>query len=182
MPFLVRRIQVAKWQKILNSKNPNDSCADAITNCLRTKENTLSVWQIEDLGQLENAILALITSSQQTNLSTLNIVIIDGDTLQNENLEIVESEGDTMAKFLRDTHRDIANLTYSRLGKVKDIILNCLESESENYRIFTRKDLKLILQTAITEGKVDKDNLNQELLKDANINLTTPPHPNSPST
>ncbi|MBK9356786.1 MAG: hypothetical protein IPN08_05225 [Bacteroidales bacterium] len=58
----------------------NDVSADAITNCLKTNSNDLSVWKITSIEELNTAILAfLVTGSKQTQLSTLHYVLIDED-------------------------------------------------------------------------------------------------------
>jgi hypothetical protein len=59
MKLLVRKIERAKWMQkdVVNGATPS---ADAVTGSLRTKNNTLSVWQIENLDELEDAVIAFV--------------------------------------------------------------------------------------------------------------------------
>ncbi|MBS1774732.1 MAG: hypothetical protein JSS64_00440 [Bacteroidetes bacterium] len=169
MPILVRRINRAKWEQIINEDDASDSSADAITNCLKTTNNDLSVWKIENIEQLGDAILALITGGQQTKLSTLHYVLIREDVLLERGLNLAESEGDTRVESLKNNHRDIANLTYNRLGIVKNIILDCLAEDTNKEAFFTRAKLKVLLKKAIDDGKVNKEDLNKELIENEKL-------------
>ncbi|MBB1150791.1 hypothetical protein H4K35_11805 [Myroides sp. NP-2] len=168
MPILVRRINRAKWGQNCNENDLEDSSADAITNCLKTNNNDLSVWRIESIDQLENALLALITSKQQSKLSTLHYVLIDEELLKANDLNLSETPGDTVIESLKDSHRDINNLTYSRLGKMKNIILNCL-NEDDKYNFITKSKLKAFLKKAIADGKIQRDILNSDLIENERL-------------
>jgi hypothetical protein len=159
MPLLVRRINRAKWEQI-NSETDNDVSADAITNCLKTTNNDLSVWKIEKKEDLENAILALITGKSQAKLSTLHYVILSEDLILEKGLDLSETEGDTIVEGLKKTHNDISNLTYKKLGIVKDIILDSIKDE----QFFSKRQLKDLIKSAIEDGKIEKQNLNAEFL------------------
>lgn len=169
MPILVRRINRAKWEQIINEDDASDSSADAITNCLKTTNNDLSVWKIENIEQLDDAIIALITGGQQTKLSTLHYVLINEDVLLANGLDIAETEGDTTIVSLKNTHRDITNLTYTRLGIVKNIVLGCLAEDPNKETFITRAKLKVLLKNAIENGKVSKSDLNEELIQNEKL-------------
>lgn len=159
MPLLIRRISRAKWDKI----GDEDVSADAITSCLKTYQNDLSVWRISSEEELNDAILALISGSKQTKLSTLHYVIIDEDLALEKGLSLKETPGDTVAIDLVDSHRDIEELTYVKLGVVKDLILECIENEKASF--MTKKNLKDLLKEAIESGKIQKETLNPELIE-----------------
>ena len=150
MPLLIRRISRAKWERIGN----HDVSADAITSCLKTYQNDLSVWRISSKDELNDAILALITGSKQTKLSTLHYVIIDEDLVFDNGLSLKKTDGDTVASNLVKNHRDIEQLTYSKLGVVKDLVLKCINSDNASF--MTKKNLKDLLRKAINNGKVKK--------------------------
>ena len=58
MPYLVRKISRAKWDnEDFDYVNNDNAPADAITSCLRTFNNELSTWLIDDLEDLDNAII-----------------------------------------------------------------------------------------------------------------------------
>ena len=162
MPLLVRRINRVKWEQIVDTGIDKDVSADAITNCLKTFSNDLSVWHIESDVDLEKAILALITGSSQTKLSTLHIVIIDETVALSKGLSLADTKGDTVVKELINTHKDITNLTYSKLGIVKDLIVDCIRESRTTF--YTRKQLKDLITKALKDGKVDKLDLHKDLV------------------
>lgn len=159
MPLLIRRISRAKWDKIGNE----DVSADAITSCLKTYQNDLSVWRISSVEDLNNAILALISGSKQTKLSTLHYVMIDENLAFEKGLSLKETPGDTVALDLVESHRDIEELTYIKLGVVKDLILECIDNDKASF--MTKKNLKDLLKDAIKNGKIQKETLNPELVE-----------------
>ena len=168
MSILVRRINRAKWEQVLNEDDASDSSADAITNCLKTTNNDLSVWKIDTIDGLENAILALITGRQQSKLSKLHYVLLDEKVVLEKGLLLIDSEeGDTAVSSLRSTHRNISKLTYHKLGIIKDLITNHLKEQEETF--FTKTQLKDILKKAIKEKKINKELLNSELLKNEKL-------------
>lgn len=165
MSYLVRRISRAKWDNdnfdYLANDNPP---ADAITSCLRTFENELSTWLINDLKELDKAILCLITGSKQENLNALQIIYFEIDEVAAKGLAIENTQGDTVIEEYRSLHYDIKNLNYTSLGSVKDIILNCLRIN--NYKIITKKALKDLLNESVNITKIlDKSLLNEKLQK-----------------
>lgn len=163
MPLLIRRISRAKWDKI----GVDDVSADAITSCLRTNQNDLSVWRISSEQELSDAILALISGSKQSKLSTLHYVIIDETLIIERGFTLKETPGDTVALELVDKHRDIENLTYVKLGIIKDLILDCISNDRTSF--ITRKSLKELLIHAIKTGKIKKESLNPELVEKENL-------------
>jgi len=163
MPLLVRRINRVKWEQIVDTGINKDVSADAITNCLKTLNNDLSVWHIESDADLEKAILALITGSSQTKLSTLHIVIIDETVALNKGLNLANTKGDTVIKELVNIHKDLTNLTYSKLGIVKDLIVDCIKGSRTAF--YTRRQLKDLITKALKDGKVDKLDLHKDLVE-----------------
>lgn len=158
MPYLIRRINRAKWDETQDG----EVSADAITNDLKTYQNDLSVWLISNQQELDKAVLALVTGAKQTKLSTLHIVLIDEDLIASNGLDLKETPGDTVVTSLINSHRDIGNLTYSKLGTVKNLILDGIKND--NYALFTKKQLKDLVKSAIESGELIKDNLNTELI------------------
>jgi hypothetical protein len=185
MPLLVRRINRAKWVQIVITAPPVDFrskvykwtanlffnnldvSADAITNCLKTTNNDLSVWHIETEVDLEKAILALITGKTQEKFSKLDVAIIDEKIAMSKGIEIISTTGDTVVKDLADTHKDLTNLTYSKLGVVKDLIIDCITTERT--RFFTKKQLTDLVKKALTDGRINKADLNQKLVEAAKL-------------
>jgi hypothetical protein len=158
MSFLVRKINKAKWYQI-NIMESDDVSADAITNCLKTTKNTLSVWHIETEADLEKAVLAIVAN--QDHLDTIDVVILDEPSLNNYNLNIVASPGETPVLSLIEAHRDIAELSFTKLGQVKEHIVQRIRNQK--LKRFTVSSLKKILTNAINEGILKKEDLNESI-------------------
>jgi len=113
MSLFVRKIIKSKWYQT-DIENGDDVSADAITNCMKTKQNTLSVWEIESPDELDNAVLAIV--SQHQHLETIDVVKLDSVSLVENEIVWVESRGLTPIDDLVDTHFDLSELTYPKLG------------------------------------------------------------------
>ena len=160
---MIRRISRAKWEEI----EQGEVSADAITNDLKTVQNDLSVWVIPNKKELEKAVLALITGAKQTKFSTLHLVLIEENLVISKSLILKITKGDTVIKSLQSLHRDIGDLTYSKLGTIKDLILNCIKSD--NYALYTKRQLKDLVKSAIASGELLKESLNPELVSNEKI-------------
>ncbi len=159
MSILVRRINRAKWDQV--DIYNDDSSADAITLCLKTTNNDLSTWLVDSEENIDTAILALITGSRQENLSTIHIVYFDESIIAEKDLNLAQTIGDTLIPTIKDKHRDISELTYSKLGDVKDIVLDCLRND--RFKTITRANLKKMLIKSIEDGLLDRASLSDEM-------------------
>lgn len=156
--YLIRKINKSKWFQI-NIIEDSDVSADAITNCLKTTRNTLSVWAIENEEDLNNAVLAIV--SNQDHIETIDIVILNNSTLQDQDITIIASSGNTPIESLRDIHRDLIDLTFSKLGIIKEHIVERIRSKK--LKRFTKGQLKKLLNDAINNGLLKLDDLNDSL-------------------
>ncbi|HDT6574870.1 TPA: hypothetical protein QFT23_000968 [Bacillus cereus] len=162
MAFLVRKMARSKWpQEKFMEMDINDLSADAITSCLRTSSATLSTWEIDSMEDLEDAVLALVAASQK--IDTMFVVSIDKEKIINNGFQIEETPGKTLVEDLVETHKDIAGLTYQTIGTFASIMLESLHEE-QVYR-FTASKLKKILMNAIENGRLDKEALNEDMLR-----------------
>lgn len=173
MSLIVRRINRAKW----GDKTFPDVCADAITLCLKTYQNQLSVWEISNQESLDIAVLALITGSKQEKLSTIDVIYFDQEMLSEANIIFQQSPetGDTVIANFKQYHIDLINLTYNSLGEFSKIVLDCISKK--RIRRFTNKELTKLLAKAMNSGNFDlnlmnqkfveneKDSINKELIK-----------------
>ena len=160
MTLLVRKIEQAKWlQKDI--KNGEDASADAITNCMKTTQNTLSTWKINDATELEHAVLAIV--SNHHHLDAIDVVCFDRDGLEKEGISLIESPGITAYEKLKDQHVDIANLSYKSLGIVAGTIIE--EFKKSKIKRYTKNKIKQLLSSAIESGELDIKQLSDSLKK-----------------
>ncbi|MDT8073244.1 hypothetical protein ACLDV6_16590 [Acinetobacter baumannii] len=160
----------AKWpseeeiaEKALDSEIIPFVRADALTTCLKTSQNTLSVWAVENCtdAEIEKAILALITNTKLERLNRIQIVYFSKEDVDSLGLPIAVTEGDTIIESLSKLHNDLVDLNYEKLGKVSQLIISSLRSES--VRTYNERKLKDMLLKAINEGIVDQKLLHPSL-------------------
>jgi hypothetical protein len=149
MAFFVRKIEYGKWvqRRILEGEPPS---ADAITNCMKTKWNTLSLWSINDETELEEAVLAI--AAQLDHLDTIDVLVIDPFLIKNRELSLKGTPGLTPYIGFADKHLDVFNLDYASLGLMAEVIVESIRQDRRER--FTKSRLKKILVSGIDAGKV----------------------------
>lgn len=158
MSLLIRKINKAKWFQV-DILTDNDVSADAVTNCLRTTKNTLSFWRIEDEGDLDKAILAIASCLE--NFDTIDVVILEERSIEQYNISIVASPGDTPVTSLIDIHRELESLTFSKIGHIKDNIIERIRKEK--LKRYTISSLKKLIQSAIDTGLLRREDLKEAI-------------------
>lgn len=160
MGLLVRKINRNKWP---NSNNINvfDICSDAITSCLRSSKNTLSVWKITTEQDLDEAVLALASNFQR--LESIDVVLLDGQDLVKASVSIEQTKGITPVKDLEKTHFDLSELNYYKIGLVAEHIAQRIYFKK--IKRYTITDLKNILKEAINNNRLSMDDLNESVRK-----------------
>ncbi len=119
---------------------------------LRTCDNTLSVWLVEDdQSNLDQVIAALASSCD--NLSNIDYALINVDLLLNVGVEVEKNEGLTPYSSANKWHRDLVEITTTKLCKLAETIFN-----SDKKRVPEKEVLNLI-KIAIQNGQIDKTNL-----------------------
>jgi hypothetical protein len=149
MSLFVRKIEKNKWMK-KDFTFQGVAPADAITNCMKTKDNKLSVWKIHDDCAIEQAVVAIAVSGDH--LDTFDIVYFDENELEKKEIFIDSSLGKTAYKDMASNHMDIVELDYTKLGRLSEIIINELVNKRDIR--YTIGKLKEILKKAIVEGKI----------------------------
>lgn len=160
MSLVVRKTDYNKWMQndVIKGKQPS---ADAITNCMRTFKNTLSVWFITDSTELEEAVLAI--ASQFDHLDTADFLILEMSLLEEKKLNIEYNQGQTPYVTFISNHRDIVNLDYITLGFMAEVIVRSIKRH--HHERFTRGQLKKILQQGLKDGKIQIEALNENVRK-----------------
>ena len=160
MSLLVRKIDNAKWmQNEIHSVG--DVSADAITNCMKTKKNTLSAWQIPDEKTIEDAVLAIVSSFMHPD--TIDVACLDPSSLESNGIRLESTLGNTPVKNPISQHIDICDLTYRTLGNVAEQIVHVLKN-GKDVR-YTKGKIKKLLKDAIDQGRLQRDDLNESLRK-----------------
>jgi hypothetical protein len=160
MSLVVRKIEYIKWtqRRILEGEQPS---ADAITNCMKTNRNRLSVWSIDDEGELEDAVIAIV--SVGTHLDTIDVLTIDKSLIEQKNLVLEKSSNPTPYFNFEERHCDVVNLDYASLGYMAEIIIESIRQDRR--KRFTEPQLKRIMTIAVETGKVEFDELEPDIKK-----------------
>ena len=174
MSILVRKIRDHLWGDALILKSKSiisrlvmghkyNTKADAITKCLSTEDDKLSCWEIDGENQIEQAILALITGGRQGSISSMSIVLIPKEELLKRGLYVLPSEddADTAAESLKSLHRNIISLDYESLGRVQDVVIDCIKQKRKRRK--TKSELWEILRKGIVDRKVNVNQLSENL-------------------
>lgn len=158
MSLIVRKIERGKWMQndILSGA---DVSADAITNCMKTRNNSLSVWEVSREDQVDDVVLAL--ASQSEHIETMDVVVLDRTTLINSGLQLQATDSPTPIKELSQIHRDIVQLTYTSLGVLARITVDAMRNKT-NHR-YTKGKIKNLIDNAIAAGRLKKEALKEDV-------------------
>lgn len=151
MPNYIRVINRAYWpgeEEINIGVDINNLGANTITQELRTKDNTLSLWAVDNP---EDVVLAMVSNASR--IDDMCTLKIDDHILSNSNLEVINESGHSRIEDLNEFHYNIKNLTYKKLADVSAVIIEALKNE-ENLEIFTKNDIIKILRKAITSERL----------------------------
>lgn len=169
MGVCVRKISKSKWpaEEILADKTDEEILpflkADALTSCLRTSKDELSLWTVENTSEEEitKAILALITNSRLERLDRIQVVYFDEDNVTQAGLTLKKTPGDTVISTYTNLHQDMIELNYERMGKVSGLITSALRDR--RIKKYNEKELSKMLVEAIKSGLVDQKKLHMFL-------------------
>lgn len=156
---LARKVTKSKWNNQIVEKNKIIS-ADAITSCLRSTNNTISVW---DVDNIEDAVLALACTN--TSLIVIDIVALSKEHLEEMDIEVKKVKATNPVDDLNEKHCDIVNLDYSKLGIIANKIADETIKNSDYIIRYSKSKVKEIIKKAIVEGRISIDNLDENLQK-----------------
>ncbi len=133
--FFIRIIHREAWRKL----RFYDS--DAISD-IGTTNHGLSVWAVpdDDVDTFERVKLA-IALTRKTNFIDMEIVKITDKELSKRNLRLVETEGQTLYKKMKTSHRDIILKNVCDMLKVTHLINKKIRKE-----LFEEIDINTAIQ------------------------------------
>lgn len=158
--YLVRKITRAKWsrgEELADGEIP----ADGVTADLRTQRNSLSFWRCptDAYGELDD--LALAIAAGRDFLDKIEFVWLDDDELTDDGLSLNDTPGRTPITELSQSHVDVTQLDYLRLGTVARHVSAAIEEN--RYRRLTRRSVKNLIADAIEQDRVDLDAISSKL-------------------
>lgn len=178
MPILIRRISKGKWQDYCKLASDNvglfrrlirlprfNAPADAITNCLKTTNNQLSMWLLPDEKMLNEVLLALCTGTRSNGLGTIDYIRINTEELDEIGLTYKQSseDADTAIPELKELHYNVSGFNYQTLGHFQDIVVRCVRGGKTDRK--REPFFKPLVAKAIREGRFDFSSLSDEYMK-----------------
>lgn len=169
MSYFVRMIRIGNWSNpdgdIITPDEYYSISSDAITIDLKTENNTLSLWEIDDLLELKEIAISLLTSrSAPQDLFVVAIPRISVDS----DFDLENSfDGETAYIKFKNKHYNLLNLTYSKLGEFSKLVLNSL-SHTEQVYDFLYKCNKSYIQQLVNNGDINKEELKKNLRREFN--------------
>lgn len=162
----------AKWEQ--SKLDPlEEISSDAITGCLRTQNETLSLWKIEDEAMISDAIIAL--ASNREIIQKLDYLIIPDSEISEFNLELREQLGESPYHDFNKNHLDIINLNYYKLGVVSNMIRKIINSDKGRITRVNEVEIEKLLCSAIEENKINIEDLSESLAEKLMIKLGNQP-------
>ena len=156
-----RKITKAKWNNQLHSdaKFHNIISADAVTSCLRTSSNQLSVWKVANIA---DAILALAVVADT--IVSIDIVSIEEAFFNSKSLIVQQSIAESNPVIdLRECHYNIEELNYDSLGIVSKELASNISNNKDYIVRYTVKQIKQIIKDALDAKRVALSDLKPEL-------------------
>lgn len=153
----------AKWEQDKSKSNINDTSADIITNCLKTSNETLSLWYVEKEEEIDKAIIAL--SSNRDFVNRLDYIIIPDEYIIKYKLELGKTNGESPYTEFNGNHFDIINVKYGVLGVVSKMIFDIIVNNGKIVRV-PESEIKNKLISAINQNILNINAIKQTLLEE----------------
>ncbi len=143
--YYLRRIKPERWD------NKDSLDAVSVTD-LGTEDNDISVWQISDMNELEEAGLTIAMTN--SSIKDVNVVIMEDKRLKELGFEITNQPGKSHFAEKNDSHKNISVPTFWEIGYLAEYIHNQLQDE-KNFHYFAEEELKETLYKVAKGGSMN---------------------------
>ena len=159
MAYYVRKIARSKWQETHLSSNEAQAReevkrvkADAITNCIKTSDNKLSLWRVDDKKDSIDDIVPLIIGFERPD--TCDVVYISEEVFSEEQITLEQSSDDanTPIEELKQYHYNAIVKDYEGLGKFAKVVLKSLD----NHKRFKGREVKTKLKDMRNNHEIER--------------------------
>lgn len=177
MPNLLRKINQNKWKTNIPLTRQTYT-ADSITGCIRTSQNTLSLWKSTTTdfndSDVEELVIALATTTDRPD--PIDVIWFNRNELEEKGFKLEDSEGKTPYEAINNRHCDIINMNYEKLGDLAEYIIQKFTSDDNNFKRFPKSTVLNLVKKKVQNGDIDIRKL-KDKWKTA-IDPTTYPAPN----
>lgn len=151
-------------EKIKNAGDIGELGADILKQELGTTCNSLSFWKCNSLETLKDTIKAILLST--TGIKASQFFILSEDIIDKYGFKMDDTQpGVTGYKGFEHLHIDMTELTYSKIGKVLQM-LNEVFEDPQNTPKIDRDEVKAYIMEVKQAGLLNEDALRDELRKD----------------
>lgn len=163
--YYIRRLSKPNTiNKIKSSKSITDIPADVLKQEFPTTDNKLSFWKFESFNRLHDSIKTILLSGSA--IEKMRLIITDDNLINKYSFRIDDSEsGETAYKGFENTHINICDLTYGKIGDILSMLKEIIDMDDYIYEL-TKDQVKDFIKEACIDGKVDEEHINQHLLDD----------------
>jgi hypothetical protein len=162
VPFVLRQIRRSKWYKHPDVQwlEEGELQADALGD-LETTHNELSVWHIQDdKSNLGRVVAALAIGNGSRNLANVDYALVDLQTVLDLDIQLVTTQGETLDAEVNSWHRDLVEMTASKLMG----LASAIQTNGEKERLSPKKVASLV-NSSVEEGYIDRSKLSASVLK-----------------
>lgn len=174
MPHLARKIIRSVWEP--KPYVPEDDArADAGTGCLRTSDDTLSLWQC-NATEVSEVVLALASSMRS--VEGMHLVLLLEENLNADGIasEPTPDDAKTPIEDLRSRHFNLVNLTMTQICLLAKRIANKVRENSTDLYWFTSKNVLNFLCNAVVDGRLGLNKLEENVRKEVEKELKKRKH------
>ena len=166
MAYYVRKIARSKWQETHLSSNEAQAReevkrvkADAITNCIKTSDNKLSLWRVDDKKDSIDDIVPLIIGFERPD--TCDVVYISEEVFSEEQITLEQSSDDanTPIEELKQYHYNAIVKDYEGLWKFAKVVLKSLD----NHKRFKGREVKTKLKDMLNNHEIEREMISEKL-------------------
>jgi hypothetical protein len=160
--MILRKIDaITKWNNPKSVNRPDPTVPGDTLSELKTKENKLSVWLANSEEDIEDAVVALSLSRDDTD--RLCLLLLDEEKLSSFDIVVLDDqEGDAQgaSEEILKKHRNLVELDHKRLGQLAEYMIQ-QANDTNNRKTFSEVKVKNILNkykgTKIEPQKVKKN-------------------------
>ena len=147
--LLVRKINQDRWDSV-DQFLPMEVPAERLRTEFNAKGNRLSLWQVSNEDNINDAMLAIASGLDQ--LETFDVAWFPVGQLTDECIELESTKGDTRVLDLAENHVNAVKLDSFRLAKVARAVARAIV-ESRVRRIVIQ-ELTQLLATAVEDDRL----------------------------
>ena len=136
---------------------------------MRTSDNTLSFWLYDSdkNGSFEDVALAL--AATRDTVQRLDLVWVDEEQVKKMELSIRSAKGQTPAKHLQDSHRDVVGVDLTRLVRLARTVAKAVSNNQ--MKRFTEKQIGDFLAKAARDKLISTEDFKKSIAKKIEQNI-----------